>query len=69
MELENLEEACTWDFFFPTPNIDLFYSIYQRKVVIDNHHSFIMQRWRQVAEANDEVERLLSSELIPTEQV
>ncbi|RVW43135.1 hypothetical protein CK203_078716 [Vitis vinifera] len=26
-------------------------------------------RWRQVAEANDEVERLLSSELIPTEQV
>ncbi|XP_010659322.1 uncharacterized protein LOC100246151 isoform X5 [Vitis vinifera] len=27
------------------------------------------ERWRQVAEANDEVERLLSSELIPTEQV
>lgn len=28
-----------------------------------------MQRWREAAEANDEVERLLSSELIPTEQV
>ncbi|PON69014.1 Pentatricopeptide repeat [Trema orientale] len=55
MELENLEEACAPD-----------WSYYFLGGMMGNG---LIDRWKLQAEANDEAERLLSSQPLPTEQV
>jgi hypothetical protein len=54
---------CAVCFGFPSI-LSLLLSFYLLK-----ENSCLIQRWRLQAEANDEAERLLSSQPVPTEQV